>query len=145
MRTLKLQLYAVVKTRYEYENYLNIGAKADILTKFRLSCHWLPIERGRYTKPKKARADRVCSLCSNGIGDEIHALFHCTNEKIEAIKEKSIKEICNVTNCSFLTLNTYSKLIYLLMCHDVTTTQILGRWLDIIDATYKESFKDGYK
>ena len=45
----KLHLYSQVKVDFTFEDYLNIG-KVEYFTRFRLSAHWLPIERGRYKK-----------------------------------------------------------------------------------------------
>ena len=47
----KLILYSKLKKVYNYEPYLN-HAGAEHLTRIRISNHWLPIERGRYTLPK---------------------------------------------------------------------------------------------
>jgi hypothetical protein len=48
----------------------------ELLTKYRISDHRLPIERGRYSNKK--REERTCNLCKSGaISDELHFLFSC--------------------------------------------------------------------
>ena len=51
----KLNIYSRIKTHYKYETYLNLHPYNKIITKFRLSNHYLPIEKGRYVKPKLNR------------------------------------------------------------------------------------------
>ena len=51
-------------------------SKRKIITRWRLSCHQLKIETGRYTRPKTPRKDRKCIICQI-IEDEYHALFAC--------------------------------------------------------------------
>ena len=48
-----------------------------ILTRWRLSCHNLKIETGRYTNPYTERSERVCTLCTSSIEDENHVIFVC--------------------------------------------------------------------
>ena len=48
----------------------------SILTKFRLSCHFLAIETGRYTRPPLPPEERVCQVC-NVTEDEKHFLLQC--------------------------------------------------------------------
>ena len=60
----KLSIYSKVKKEFCYNNYLDVMCyNTHILTKFRMSVHWLHIERGRYTKPKTPREDRLCIVC----------------------------------------------------------------------------------
>ena len=50
---------------------------------FCTSNHDLLIEKGRHSKPKIPREERICNLCnSNEIEDEIHFLFHCSTNEI---------------------------------------------------------------
>ena len=43
------------------------------LTKFRISAHYLEIERGRYTNT--TREDRICKLCKCHVETEYHFLL----------------------------------------------------------------------
>ena len=47
-----------------------------IITRWRLSCHSLFIETGRYKIPPIPRSERTCTVCSV-VEDESHALFDC--------------------------------------------------------------------
>ena len=86
--TSKLKNYKLIKHSFQYESYLDTvkdSAKRIRMTKLRLSCHDLEIERGRY-KSKRIE-ERLCSNCALGkIEDEIHFLLECpkyTNERNE--------------------------------------------------------------
>ena len=48
-----------------------------VITRWRLSCHSLRIQTGRYNRPKIPRNERTCSVCLV-LEDEHHALFICT-------------------------------------------------------------------
>ena len=47
-----------------------------LITRWRLSCHQLHIETGRYKHPKIERDERICVVCPV-LEDENHALFKC--------------------------------------------------------------------
>ena len=59
-----------------YEEFV-IERYRTIITRWRLSCHKLRIETGRYTRPKTPRHERKCKMC-NILEDEQHALFTCS-------------------------------------------------------------------
>ena len=46
------------------------------ITRWRLSCHPLFIETGRYKRPKPPRIERTCLICAV-VEDEEHSLFSC--------------------------------------------------------------------
>ena len=81
----KLEFYSKIKNSFEPENYLSVIKLPDIrksLTRFRISCHNLYIERGRYETPLVPREDRWCTYCYNTTGlkpieDEAHVLTSC--------------------------------------------------------------------
>ena len=74
----KLEIYRRLKTRPGHEKYLtevkNIRHRIA-MTRLRLSSHNLNIETGRHTHTD--RADRLCTLCKQGIEDETHMLITC--------------------------------------------------------------------
>ena len=78
----KLQLYTSLKERPGFENYLNLPNKKlrQAITKLRISAHKFPIETGRFDYRK--RTERICPLCCDGIGDEMHYLTQCQNSII---------------------------------------------------------------
>jgi hypothetical protein len=99
-------------------------------TRFRISCHQLIIETGRY---KKISAHlRICKHCNaNDIGDEMHFLLFCNkfNKDREDLMEVVNKECCNfsqllpkdkfiwlMSNENSKVLLQLSKCIYLKVC-----------------------------
>ena len=58
-----------------YSSLTNDDARM-IVTRWRLSCHKLHVETGRYKTPKVERQQRVCKMCGV-LEDEQHALFVC--------------------------------------------------------------------
>ena len=75
-----------------YEEYLNIRG-INSLIRFRLSAHWLPIERGRHKRPIINREDRLCPLCKTCVGDEIHALMECKSDELKNIRSAYLPKI----------------------------------------------------
>ena len=78
----KLQLCTSLKEHPRFENYLNLCNEKlrQAITKLRISAHKFPIETGRFDYRK--RTERICPLCCDGIGDEMHYLTQCQNSII---------------------------------------------------------------
>jgi hypothetical protein len=77
----KLSFYSTFKNEYKLEDYL-IAIKKQLkrttLSKFRISCHKLRIECGRYQNI--TREKRICEFCESGeIEDEYHFVLSCKN------------------------------------------------------------------
>ena len=66
-----LQYSNVLYNSFMYEKY------CTVITRWRLSCHSLRIQTGRYHRPKLPRNARTCIAC-NIIEDEFHSLFQCS-------------------------------------------------------------------
>ena len=65
--------------------------------RFRLSLHLLPIERGRYSKPKIHRDDRTCTFCdSNEIGNEMHCLLICEGDKLKSLRDTYLPKLISI-------------------------------------------------
>ena len=88
----KLSTYSLFKHNFSMEPYLHkiIIEKYKVsLTKFRLSCHDLRIEKGRYDGIN--RENRKCLNCNMGvIENEYHFLLICP--KYYNIRQKFIKD-----------------------------------------------------
>ena len=116
----KLRCYSGFKTKFEFENYLNIvknPTHRKALAKFRISAHKLEIEVGRY---QGVTADkRVCKQCSNGeieeIEDELHFMFKC--KKHSHIRDKLLYE-CVMESKKFNLLSMENKLSFMLNSSD---------------------------
>ena len=104
----KLEFYNLIKHEFEPETYLGVVKIPDALkslTRFRISCHNLYIERGRYETPLVAREHRWCTFCffSKGlkpIEDEIHVLTDCL--LYSSVREKSNFHLKNITDLTGL-------------------------------------------
>ena len=91
----KLKLYTSLKLRPGFEQYLNEPNPKlrQAITKIRISAHKFPIETGRFEN--KNKTDRICPLCCEGIGSEIHYLIECKNELISKTRSEFIKPFFN--------------------------------------------------
>ena len=75
----KLVLFSNVLDMKGIPNYLKIFSDRAItreISKFRISAHYLNIERGRYTKPKTPRNYRICPHCTS-VETETHFFTEC--------------------------------------------------------------------
>ena len=86
----------IVGTNYCHVLYQSAlqDSKRKIITRWRLSCHPLRIEKGRYTKPKTPREDRKCLICDE-VDDEKHALFVCKAHRIIREQHRDILVTCD--------------------------------------------------
>ena len=74
-----LMLFSNILDMQGIPNYLNLFSDRAItreISKFRMSAYCLNIERGRYTKPKTPRNDRVCPHCTS-VETETHFFTEC--------------------------------------------------------------------
>ena len=139
----KLELYSDLKSSFRYEQYLQ-QVNFSALTKIRLSCHWFPIERGRYGN-FTVRENRVCHLCTCGdrsgpVGDEVHCILQCPNSDIQKYKNKYISMMCLMSHqLEVLTGNDKILLLYILKGHDVILLPNIIEWLDLCNIKYKGS------
>ena len=90
--TSKITLYKEI-TNLEhnailYKSFVNDELRMRI-TRWRLSCHKLRIETGRYTRPSTPRNERLCKICSV-VEDELHALFQCPAHIFIRLKFQSL-------------------------------------------------------
>ena len=107
----KLEFYNLIKHDFEPEAYLRIIKVPDFrksLTRFRISCHNLYIERGRYDTPLVPREERWCTYCffSKGlkpIEDESHVLIDCL--LYSSVREKFNFYPQNITDLAGLLSN----------------------------------------
>ena len=135
----KLNLYCRVKKNYVYEKYLNCK-QHKYITKFRLSDHWLPIERGRYQRPRLSREDRICTMCDTNIGTEKHALFDCSDPQLHNLKSHYWVKILGISN-QLEYLSNSDKLLYLVSGCDANLVPITESWLEDINNVFKQRSK----
>ena len=72
------RLFKFIKDDFKFERYLNMNDRRlrVAITRIRLSSHLFFIERGRWSRPKVVRDNRVCDIC-NVVEDERHCLLVC--------------------------------------------------------------------
>ena len=109
----------------------------------RLSCHWLPIERGRYVKLPVPRNERICTHCKSDIGDELHAMFYCNDTHLSSLRfyfTNLIYRDCRQPRV--LSLKSYTnmtlELKYLLMGNDKNVTISTKDWIKEVNDYYKQ-------
>ena len=78
----KLKLYTSFKKYLGFENYLNEPNPKlhQAITKIRISAHKFPTKTGRFEN--KNQTDRICLLCCDGIGNEVHYFIERKNKAI---------------------------------------------------------------
>ena len=88
----KGSMYLNMKPSFESEKYLTILPANLRITycKFRTGNHNLPVEAGRWEKPKIDHKKRLCDSCHKYIGDEYHFLLVCP--LLKAIRDKHLPE-----------------------------------------------------
>ena len=80
------------------------------MSRFRLSAHFLPIEKRRYQKIK--REDRLCPICNlRVVGDEMHYLLKCENVKMKSIR-KEFKNNIEILQPTFKNFDIKNAVIY---------------------------------
>ena len=124
----KAESYLLYKSDIRFESYLtkvkNVKHR-KALSRLRLSCHPLMIEKGRHHKTPLQRSDRICPFCKV-IEDEIHFITSCTkydNERIPLFR------MCNETSNHFETMTNEVKFIFILSNEDSNITSILGSFI----------------
>ena len=87
----KLKLYTSSKKCPGFENYLNKSNPnpCQAITKIRISAHKFPIKTGYFEN--KNQTDRICPLCCEGIGNELHYLIECKNKAITKTRSEFLK------------------------------------------------------
>jgi hypothetical protein len=131
----RLYIYSQLKEHYEYEEYLN-NMNSNALTRFRLSMHWLPIERGRYTKPKIPREQRLCPLCKDDIGHEFHCIMNCQSRVLKTLRCEYLSKIMDCST-HLKNIDAYILFISLMKGNDDTVTTIFAKWLRKCNDVFK--------
>ena len=122
----KLRFYRTLKTKFEYEQYLNVLTNPQqraMVTRLRTSSHKLNIEVGRHRNiPVNERKCQQCDL--NQVEDEHHFIFKCS--KYENYRREFMTQCQMVTN-NFNLLTDEEKLYYIF-----NSDPICLKYLDIL-------------
>lgn len=127
----KATLYKTHKQNISLEKYLIKMQKRNFrrtITKVRLSDHCLAIEKGRHTKPKTEKHNRICPLCNeNKIEDEIHFIMQCKSFTAErkSFNSKIIDTYPNYRNIP----TDEQKYIFLQTNEDHHFLELLGEYM----------------
>ena len=77
----KLRTYVTFKVEADREKYLDLVdiplKQRKLFCTFRISCHDLEIERGRYCSPSKPPEERICKICNLQPETEEHFVLFC--------------------------------------------------------------------
>ena len=126
----KLRTYVQIKANFGFENYLDLLTELKLrrcITKFKISCHKLKIESGRYTKPVTPVDDRICDRCNNSeVDDESHFFNNCT--KFSETR-KTLFDTIKESNVNFHQLSSFHKLLWTFNCENKAILNTLCKFL----------------
>ena len=96
------------------------------MVRFRISAHKFPLEIERYVKVP--RELRTCTICYEGIGNELHYFSECSYVVIKLSRMKFLDKIKS-TNENILKLDPQSLTIYAAMMNDQNILDITARFM----------------
>ncbi len=98
--------------REDYLDIKHISLKhRKLFCSFRISCHHLEIERGRYCSPSIALEDRICKICNIQTVTEEHFMLFCP--KFRQLRLKLIRNISEIDASIYNILNS-SRFTYMM-------------------------------
>ena len=114
----------MIKTDFTTEKYLINDhlpySHRKAIAQFRCGSAPLQVELGRYDHGKYIpECNRICKLCSNGVEDEYHALFHCICHQDLQLP---LMEFAFNSNEQFYHYDDANKYIYLMSEELITKT-----------------------
>ena len=132
----KLDLYISLNPSFCLQPYIveisNFKLRRSI-TKMRISDHKFPIETGRYDK--KERNQRICPLCCEEVGDEMHYMLSCQDADIKNAREGIISKF---SDPGFESLCKREKCKYILSLHDHRLLNETGTLCMKIQDTFRD-------
>ena len=129
LKSPKAESYFIHKTQPKFEVYFQViknNKHRRALTRLRLSCHQLMIEKGRHQKPYIERTLRKCKLCENKIEDEAHFLIDCPLYEKE---REPLENLCIVQAPNFVNLTTTQKFIFIMSNENPKLLMLLGKFV----------------
>ena len=109
----KAESYKQFKENITFEKYLSIienEKHRKALTRLRLSCHPLMIEKGRHHKIPIPRTERFCPFCTSEVETEQHFVTYCSKYDTERL---SLFRIASENSIHFENMSYESKFIFL--------------------------------
>ena len=139
----KLRTYTKFKNDYKLENYVNISDVPLMWRKlfcaFRISCHELEIERGRYIRPRKPPEERICHLCLQDVETESHFMIYCN--AYTHIRNKFFQDVIKLDN-QFVNVENHKKFEYLMTTDNVTVVKKVMEFLYLATKLRKKKLSD---
>ena len=138
MASGKMAFYTQVKKNFQFETYLDQIPRHErkAITKLRLSCHSLPIERMRYQKIQ--RNERICTVCKeNEVGDEWHYLMRCKQQNINDRRKEFIQGVKTIQP-QLECFSTQDLMIYTLSMKDKLIQSMAANFVKDLLQTYSE-------
>ena len=125
-----MRSYTIYKSALQMEKYLYLPLHLRAaFTKFRLSCHSLEIETGRYVRPYLPPEERICHICKV-MEDEKHFLLSCPRTKSLPEYDPFLNTcVESIRSFNFLTIN--NKFFSIMSSQDHKLIYHLGRLLYI--------------
>ena len=126
----KLRTYKTFKSSYALEKYIEISdiplSWRKLYCSFRISCHELEIEKGRYMRPKKPPEKRICKLCGIYIENEIHFIAECS--QYSELREDLYRCI-SVENHHFMGVSSQDKFNYMMTASNVNVVKSVMQFI----------------
>ena len=117
-------------------NQANLAFYNKLTTaKMRISCHFLPIESGRYKKIP--RVEKLCHLCNRSeIGDEFHYLLKNTHSSLSHIKGIFLESPHSI-NSNFTNMSCKALFLYTMSMCDKNIINLSASCIENILNCYK--------
>ena len=132
----KLRTYVKFKLNANREDYLDIQdislKHRKLFCSFRISCHDLEIERGRYCSPHKEPEDRICKICNIQTETEEHFMLFCP--KYRKLRLQLIRDISEI-DPNIYNIPHSSRFIYMMNNRNVEITKTV---MDFLLRAYTE-------
>ena len=133
----KLDFYKKIKTKFTLEQYLLDIKNGDIrrnVTRFRVSAHKFSVEIEPYLKVP--RELRTCTICYEGIENELYYFSEYSHVLLELSRVKSLDTIKS-TNENISNLDPQSLTIYAAMINDQNILDITKKFVHEVMVLYE--------
>ena len=131
----KLDLFCGIKDKFGMSHHLSTSVCSkwkSALSKFRVSAHNLPVETLRYSG--LSRGQRICPLCCDGVGNEMHYFLECDHPRISELQAKLFGTFPRLDP----NLSKINKVASLLSSHDPKVISRVGEFVSALMIFFRE-------
>ena len=132
----KLRTYVTFKEKEGRELYLDLEdiplKHRKLFCSFRISCHDLEIERGRYCSPPKSPDERICKVCNLQIETEEHFMLFCP--KYRKLRLELFKSI-SMIDTTVLKIPHSERFVYLMNNQNI---EIIKAVMNFLSRAYSD-------